>query len=61
MHIEAFQRDPETWYDGARDWVLGQLVHIEHYLSTRRDEYSDIGKRYNSLLPPTVPLIPLGR
>ena len=51
---EEFQydKDEDVWYDPAFAWLCGRLSHRDGTLSTRRCEDSEIGKRYNLMLPP---------
>ncbi|KII86489.1 hypothetical protein PLICRDRAFT_125956 [Plicaturopsis crispa FD-325 SS-3] len=49
-------RDPPPrygykWYDGAHDWLRGYITPRPNYLSTRRDEFSEAGEIYNTMLP----------
>ncbi|KAJ7769964.1 hypothetical protein B0H16DRAFT_1776966 [Mycena metata] len=41
------------WYDGASDWLRGNMdLPGEHAMTTRQDNMSAFGRWYNSLLPP---------
>ena len=42
--------------DDAFDWLCGQLIHSGNSaITTRMDECSELGKRYNGMLPRLSP------
>ena len=47
----SYNEREETLHDSAFAWLCGWLEHRSQTLSTRRCEYSEIGRRYNDMLP----------
>ncbi|GJE94926.1 hypothetical protein PsYK624_111020 [Phanerochaete sordida] len=47
----SYDEREDTWYDHAFAWLCGWLEHRPSCLSTRRCEYSEVGRRYNDMLP----------
>ncbi|EKM54317.1 uncharacterized protein PHACADRAFT_210127 [Phanerochaete carnosa HHB-10118-sp] len=41
----------DEWRDSAFAWLCGWLQHVPNALTTRRCGYSEIGRRYNNMLP----------
>lgn len=42
--------------DDAYEWLCGRLIHSENFaITTRMDECSELGKRYNEMLPRLSP------
>ncbi|KAJ7132649.1 hypothetical protein C8R46DRAFT_970636 [Mycena filopes] len=45
-------KDDKRWFDDAKDWLDGQVMLCEAgVLMSRQDNQSDLGRRYNALLP----------
>ncbi|KAJ7752597.1 hypothetical protein B0H16DRAFT_1373219 [Mycena metata] len=44
-----YRRGHDEWSDGAKDWLDGRLDMV--FMSTRQDNKSELGRRYNAMLP----------
>ncbi|KAJ6616349.1 hypothetical protein B0H10DRAFT_1949197 [Mycena sp. CBHHK59/15] len=48
----TYDRGDGGWWDEAADWLRGSMdLNGPNYLTTRQDNKSEIGKRYNAMLP----------
>ncbi|KAJ7183453.1 hypothetical protein C8R46DRAFT_1027170 [Mycena filopes] len=51
-HLDGLLYRNGRWYDGATDWLRGNMeLPGEHMMTTRQDNRSTVGREYNSLLP----------
>ncbi|KAJ7085215.1 hypothetical protein B0H15DRAFT_783273 [Mycena belliarum] len=51
-NLQGLSYRNRLWYDGASDWLRGRMESPgEHAVTTRQDNTSDLGRRYNSMLP----------
>ncbi|KAJ7183439.1 hypothetical protein C8R46DRAFT_1027158 [Mycena filopes] len=51
-HLDGLLYRNGRWYDGATDWLRGNMeLPGEHVMTTRQDNRSTVGREYNSLLP----------